>query len=341
MRQRLNNLKPISFVAGLLCGIFLVFLLPGRTTHTYHIVAQPAPQPAPQIHQIQRPSIRCSTVRCEAGDCLLGKCFCRPGVAGERCEVPSQPPKACSADWDHCFYHPDYGVAVVSRERWLRAQAGEQQNWAGLTGQGDRVQDHLLGFKKYEAVPDALGDMLELGCGPWTQSKYMFEQRTSFQIRSLTLWDPSLLNYVVNVPSVAYKNGTLGGQPVVLVNAGAENLSNLRSAYDTIMIINVMEHVENAYAILESIYQALRPGGILIFNDRWWDMYPIDGVPNTGADRLLHPIRLKRAVFEWFFHGFDVLLDHRDTPAISKYMATEESPTEGTYFIGRKKKSSA
>ena len=38
-------------------------------------------------------------------------------------------------------------------------------------------------------------------------------------------------------------------------------------AFDTLMMINVIEHVENGIRILRNIYNALKPGGLLIFNE--------------------------------------------------------------------------
>jgi 2-polyprenyl-3-methyl-5-hydroxy-6-metoxy-1,4-benzoquinol methylase len=35
--------------------------------------------------------------------------------------------------------------------------------------------------------------------------------------------------------------------------------------------MKVLEHVRNGIHILRNIYNALKPGGLLIFNDRWWD----------------------------------------------------------------------
>lgn len=57
----------------------------------------------------------------------------------------------------------------------------------------------------------------------------------------------------------------------VVINAGGEHLDLFRMVCDTLMIVNVLEHVNNAIAILRNVYNALRPGGLLIFSDRWWD----------------------------------------------------------------------
>jgi 2-polyprenyl-3-methyl-5-hydroxy-6-metoxy-1,4-benzoquinol methylase len=38
-------------------------------------------------------------------------------------------------------------------------------------------------------------------------------------------------------------------------------------AFDTLMIVNVLEHVNNGIRILRNLHNALKPGGLLIFND--------------------------------------------------------------------------
>ena len=52
----------------------------------------------------------------------------------------------------------------------------------------------------------------------------------------------------------------------LIINAGAERLDVFDQAFDTLMMINVIEHVENGIRILRNIYNALKPGGLLIFN---------------------------------------------------------------------------
>jgi len=86
-------------------------------------------------------------------------------------------------------------------------------------------------------------------------------------------------------------------------------------------MINVLEHVLNAPVILRAIYNALKPGGILVFNDRWWDdepLRPLNTFPSwAGVDALFHPVRLRKAVIEAFLSGFKPLYDVRDDAATS------------------------
>ena len=55
---------------------------------------------------------------------------------------------------------------------------------------------------------------------------------------------------------------------------------------------------KNAPLILRTAYNALKPRGILIFNERWWDQLgaPGDTMPLMSLDVLYHAIRVKRGV---------------------------------------------
>merc|ERR1711998_598135 len=50
------------------------------------------------------------------------------------------------------------------------------------------------------------------------------------------------------------------------MGVGAEAVGSLYSrAFDTVIMMNVIEHVVSAYDVLESIVNVTRPGGIVIF----------------------------------------------------------------------------
>lgn len=118
-------------------------------------------------------------------------------------------------------------------------------------------------------MPRFLGKVLEIGCGPWTQLGFMLDQRSDWIVDSITLWEPGADKYMKNVATCAYKDGKLRGRPVEVVSKGAEHI-NASAVYDTVVMINVLEHVQNMYQLLNKLHQALKPGGVLIFNDRWW-----------------------------------------------------------------------
>jgi len=290
--------------------------------------------PYPPFSKV-RANSRCNP-KCQHGWCFINKCFCQPGFEGSDCTVESTktvPP--CSSDSDSC-YVTDYGVAVVSWPRWKFAQENEKANWGtGSVETHDRANEHYDGFGSYKILPHHLGDVMEIGAGPFGQIKYIIENRNS-TVSSITLWEPGILYYVKNTPHCTYKDGKLLGLRTILVNAGAEDLF-IKEAYDTLIIINVLEHVENAFLVMENAYNSLKPGGIFIFNDRWWDKYDLYGQKYGGSwgymgiDRALHPIRIKKSVFDYFLSHFDPLMENQNAKAFTSRGLT------GTYFIGRKK----
>ncbi len=108
-------------------------------------------------------------------------------------------------------------------------------------------------------------------------------------------------------------------------------------------MINVLEHTRDAYKILGNLWKALKPGGILIFHERWhdnrledpryWrliyntDMQPID------IGKAYHPIRVKKPVIDHFLDHFDLIYYSNKTELMTARQET------GVYAIGRKRTS--
>ena len=92
--------------------------------------------------------------------------------------------------------------------------------------------------------------------------------------------------------------------------------------YDTVIMQNVLEHVVDAFAVLESLYNATKPGGIVVL---WEPSYTLgwqgwaeddqDLIPDTSLafDRYAHPIRLDPSVF-WYFSSFFEVLMWKEQP---------------------------
>jgi SAM-dependent methyltransferase len=125
-----------------------------------------------------------------------------------------------------------------------------------------------------------LGNYAELGCGPFTQTLHsLLSARPDLTFTNITLTDPNLSNYVRDVPGAPYLTGKLRLRegspppnewgPVNLITAGAEEPIFNREL-DTVLMTNVLEHVQDAYAVLHQLHRALRPGGVVIFSEHWW-----------------------------------------------------------------------
>jgi SAM-dependent methyltransferase len=267
------------------------------------------------------------------GECFFGRCFCNAGQAGPDCkETVSLPPcfredsLQVASQADACFMTP-YGIPKVSMERWRHAQTAEQGLWQHTHETNDRSQSHFEMLGQYSAVPDDLGDVVEIGCGPFTQLAYLLEHRQPRpRVRSITLSDPGAFFYIANVTQCAFRYGTLGGHPVAVVNTAAEQFARFyEGRFDTVVMINVIEHVYDVFEVMRAVYALLKPGGTFIFRERL--------MPLHAAYERFHPIRLTR---EWYDHwatvGFDtVLRDYRPAPGAA------EACCSGFNFIGRKK----
>jgi SAM-dependent methyltransferase len=277
----------------------------------------------------------------QRGENLLGMCFCLPGWEGSQCQDLSalERPECTNRD-DRCFY-TTHGVWSISNNRWAAAQEAEGALWSSHTGNtdgGDRVEEHMIDFDRYRSVGQDgsnLGLFMEVGAGPWTQSLYMIRER-KFRVERYVVLEPNAITYAHHTSGTPYRTGDveeLGKGKTVIINAGAEHLDLMVDVVDTLMIVNVLEHVQNVITILRNVYNALKVGGILIFNDRWWDNYRPG--ETMDLDTLYHPIRLKKSVILQFLSGFDRVYEIRDQD--SKAFRILGRNFNGTYFIGRKK----
>ena len=78
---------------------------------------------------------------------------------------------------------------------------------------------------------------------------------------------------------------------------GAE-VSMPAAAYDTIIMVNTIEHCKNAITILENIWNSLRPGGDLIFGEE------STSVQVVGTN-LCHPLRITFKFYQkWLEESF-------------------------------------
>jgi len=205
---------------------------------------------------------------------------------------------------DSRYYNQHLGIVTVDQQRWLAAQEVERQTWFSLFPelQDDRSAEHRQLFDNYRAVPLQCGDVLEIGCGPFTQSRSILNGRS---IQSLTLLDPLLAEYLEH-PYCSYKGGQFYGQQVNLLSVPAEKLP-VTLSFDLIICINVLEHVQNARLVLERLLAAIRPGGHLILGE-----YCHDDYHPSDEFNLAHPIMLKKAFLQEMTSGLATVYLNQD-----------------------------
>jgi len=230
-----------------------------------------------------------------------------------------------------CYSHHSYGTAIVPKSLWRAAQKAEGDlwrdvsSWSRTSDANDRAVEHWLAFDKFAVLRRGydLGEVIEVGAGPWTQLKAVLYVRPDLVVRQFTVWEPGANRYMREVVSCSYKTGDkllkwtgnavasdsrrdeYHAFPVTVESNGGELLSTgAIKQYDTLVSINVLEHVQDAFAYLTGLYLSLRKGGLLIFHERYYDDKSI-----LDGDKY-HPVRIKRLVLDIFLRGFEILFNN-------------------------------
>ena len=176
-----------------------------------------------------------------------------------------------------------------------------------------------------------MGNYVEVGSGPFTQTQFIIKRN----FKTISLLDPGIPAYLTDVPGCSYKNGTLKSKPVRLLKYGAEKLiiDEYFGKFDTVLSINVIDHVWDAYQFLQNLYDSLKPGGILIFHDRFSpNPKYLDAVLGPGNN--FHPIRVSKKIFNHFFEQFEEIYMFEGQ---THEMIRRKGGEVGFYFYGRKK----
>jgi len=212
---------------------------------------------------------------------------------------------------DAAYLTEGKGVLSVPLERWQAAQAYERATWLthGLMLTEDRNAEHAAMFDGYKALPDDLGSIVELGCGPFTNMRYILpERKHTFAV----LADPLANAYRANHPNCTYKDGKLEGFGVSIVTSSIEEYRTIWM-FHAIIMINVLSHCVDARKVFAWIDDHIAPDGYLVFHEPARD---IDVHSHFDAG---HPLSYTQSVIDEFLEGYAQVYKN------------------GDYFIGRKK----
>lgn len=210
---------------------------------------------------------------------------------------------------DSRFQNEDGSITRVDVNRWEAAQQYERDTWMthNPDASDDRNMTHSDAFDGYKALPADRGNIVELGCGPFTNMRFIME---GHQAKSLTLVDP-LIEVYKEHPHCAYRDGVFLGHEVTLINSAIEDWQT-DETFDVVVMINVLHHCLDADVVLAKIRSLLNPGGYLVFHEPPREINPL-----THYDAG-HPLSPTAAYLEAFIGEF------------------EEVYRSGWYFIGRK-----
>ena len=267
-----------------------------------------------QILATSSPSPLCGS----HGSSLIDQCLCDPGYDGPYCNVtvPIRNAKCrFNPDMDICWNTAIGRFRASSRTRKEQANQCEQNFWE-TTSVPRRNIDQIAAFNGFKSLPTThLGHVLEVGAGPYTKTRLLLETRTDLVVTSVTLVDPLLNEYQSN-PKIetSYTDGNLkvrGGEviPTTLMQASGEDA--LPKA-DTVILVNTLEHCFNAVVVLNNIYQALKPGGVLLFGESFATELQLQ----TPSSDSCHPIQLRKSFLLEYLSYYHPLLSSRTGDSI-------------------------
>lgn len=263
-----------------------------------------------------------------------------------------------------CYSNPAYGVAVVPYALWNEAQTAESALWKQVgqsldSNANDRAAEHWTAFNMYNTLLEHqltnLGRVIEVGAGPWTQLKALLHIRPEVTVQEFVIWEPGADKYMKTVTSCSYRDGKsllrwspdasgslqhsfpvrVIAQPGEALTTSSTNTSSSLSSntlsivsgqqFDTLISINVIEHVQDAFTYLAQLYHSLRSGGLLILHERYYDNHGL-----LQGDRY-HPVRIKRPVLDHFLSGFEILFNNCSASYDGRV------GEQGYYIIAKKK----
>ena len=203
----------------------------------------------------------------------------------------------------------------VSIERWQTAQTWERNHWIRdrkeLAKYGKNIAWRLLSlfgfvdkyrgddrnswwmsmFDNYKFLPGKVNNALEVGCGPYTNMRLI---QKACQPAHLYLSDPLIRTYVkfnMTYVSEMYKEAAccLDDHPL-------ESLPFANEFFDLVVMINVLDHVQDADACMKNIVRVTRPGGyVVIGQDLTNDE---DHAKQPDGLQIGHPITVDEAWFK-------------------------------------------
>jgi SAM-dependent methyltransferase len=207
------------------------------------------------------------------------------------------------------------GIEPVTEERWRQAQQWEQAFWdrqnlpsvwwkrilrplavlAGLRAPktarelDDRNYWWRAQFDNYSLLPRELDNACELGCGPYTNMRLIWEGRA---IRHIHCSDPLATRYITYPRAWLAQAHRCG---LVSVDSHAAEECPYRSDYfDLTVLVNVLDHVRDPLRCLSEALRITAPGGYFVFGQDLTgegDRHPSNvGHPFVLSHQQLEPI---------------------------------------------------
>jgi len=179
---------------------------------------------------------------------------------------------------DEKFMIKNVGRPVVDIERWKEAQHFEKTTWCDKPGatmvkimEDDHNREYEQIFGGYEqlnfSLPNKPINMIELGCGPFTNLRLIIPKLFK-HIERIDLLDPLINDYLNHSAKCKYKNGYLNNLKVNLYPIPIEQFI-IQYKYHLVVMLNVIPHCYDIDLIFQKIDEMLDDDGVFIFHEKF------------------------------------------------------------------------
>lgn len=251
-------------------------------------------------------------------------------------------------------------VIKTNHENWKKAQTTEEDIWVSLSRRNGylklgykffRALKHpklfwqyimfrdfycgddwnywwMAAFEYYKVLPKELGRSLEVGSGPYSNTRLISK---IVKIKEIYCVDPLMDTYLKMHFSWVAENARRGR--IKTLTGKGEQIDFPNEHFDLVICNNVLDHVEDAEACFKEIIRVLKPGGYFVFGQDLTDEHDLEN-PAWRHDHV-HPIKLHHTYI-------DSILLPAFEPKLYKILSRQQGrhPNQnyGNYvFIGRKK----